>query len=178
MADDCNKTLTRRSYRRTGNVTLFGRIEQKPQLAPPHRKTNAQILTELTQKIDAEIAARNRRPPPQCHPCDFLEEKQIDKITGPRNFNHVWSETFELRDANGNVIRGTAKYQATGRTEIETTIYERTCDEPFGDDAESFAQLPFDPRTPNVVAVAGYNLEKYWKALPDEERDGLELVLG
>ncbi|MHA1524322.1 MAG: hypothetical protein ACTSY1_07915 [Alphaproteobacteria bacterium] len=177
MPDDCKKTLEFRTYSRTGPVTRVGSVEKTPKLAPTHRKAETQILAELTTKIDDEISLRNGGTP-QCYPCDFLQTREVSKSTDSRNFYHSWTEKFELRDADGIVIKGTAKYRATGKADVETKLFEKTCDEPFGDNREDFRQASFDPETPNIIVVPGYSLRDLWKVLPKEDRVGLEMIDG
>lgn len=177
-SDDCAKTLSYRRYRRLGNVTRIGDVEKKPALAPAHRKPEARILTELTKKVDDDIRMRSSAKVPQCLPCDFVDEKVASKSAQDRDFYHGWTEKFELRDSEGNVIRGTAAYRATGRAKIETTVIEKTCDKRFGDDPKDFDKASFDPGDLNIQVVAGYSLRKFWAALPSTDREGLELIGG
>jgi hypothetical protein len=171
---DCNKTLTYRTYRRVGPVQRVGGVQKTPAQAPAHTKTDAQILAELSQKLEDEIAARNAEPTPQCHPCDLAGET-VSTVHNFREFHLIWTETYELRDAQNNVIRGTAKYMARAQADVETRIVEKTCDEPFGDDPVDFGYV--DPEKPNL-AVVTYNLKDLWNALPKEQRRDMKFTDG
>lgn len=175
-SDDCAKTLSYRTYLRTGKVKRIGMVEKKPALAPAHRKPEAQILRELTDKIDDNIRTRAAAGVPQCLPCDYLGTEVVSKKVKNREFYHGWTENFELRDAEGNVIRGVAKYRATGRAPIETTVHEKTCDPRFGDVPADFERASFEPNELNVQVVTGYSLKEAFRALPSADRADLELL--
>jgi hypothetical protein len=156
-------------------VTREGDVSKRPAQAPAHSKTDAQILADLTQQIDGDITARNNIPPPQCTGCDYLGEREASVSTSVRRFYDIWEEQYELRDENGNVIRGTAKYMAQGRAEVETRVLERLCDDRFGDDPAQFYALDTGRSDVNVAYVA-YDLGSVWKQLSKSERAGMKLT--
>ena len=164
---DCNKTITLREYDRKGDVRVLATISRRPRLAPDPRKTMAELRRELTAKVDAEIAARNARVP-QCHPCDHVTTVEVARSERNRNFDHLWTERFELRDADGNVIRGTAQYACTGEARIETVIKHKFCDEPFGDDDSEFRKS----MTPELVP---FDLKQGWGLIPETDKSDLDL---
>ena len=175
MPSDCNTSITYRSYRKDSPVRRWGGVEKKPRLAPDPRKSAARILADLEAKIDTQIAARNG-PVPQCSPCDFLNDNVVSTSRNLRDINVVWRETFELRDADGNVIRGTAKYRAHGEVWVVTEVTERFCDEPFGDPEDAWETAMADPEEPNWGYAAGLSLEGYWAALPKDLKEDLEFI--
>jgi hypothetical protein len=120
-----------------------------------------------------EIDNRNAIPVPQCSPCDYVGEREVSTDNPFLEFHHIWTEPYELHDPNGNVIRGTAKYMATGQAQVEVKVFEKTCDEPFGDDPRDFAS--YDPETPNVAFVS-YNLKDAWQALPKALRAEMKFL--
>ncbi|MEE9453893.1 MAG: hypothetical protein V3V13_05860 [Paracoccaceae bacterium] len=176
MPEDCETSQRYRHSERIGNVKKHAFVGKKPNLAPPHRKSDAQILTELTDKLDADILARNSRQPPQCPECDYLGETTISDTTFPRIVTLIWAEQFQLRDANGNTITGTAKYMATGQASVRSKVLERHCDKPFGDDQSDFYKTAYNPEEPEGIFTPNYDLDDIWMYMSEEDKKGLKFT--
>jgi hypothetical protein len=177
MSDDCKKTQTYYRYTKVRGITTLGVLEKQPRLAPAPSKTPAQMLQELNARLDADITARNAITPPQCgwH-CDYLGERLASDTTDPRTVKIIWTEPFELRDADGNVIRGTARYRTRGDARVQTEKYERECDSKFGEPDDAWKEAAFNPDHTNVETLATAALDDVWAALPKAERDMLEFL--
>ncbi len=175
---DCKKRIETRRYERLSDLGLLTHaIVRTPAMAPLHRKSDDQIIQELTEVIDGEILLRNSLPRERCQhsDCDWLGTNTVLDSPKARTVHLTWSEDFEMRDGNGNTISGSASYVAYGTFSVQTKIEEDFCDERFGSAARDFYRKIYDPNQPTVAVTPGSDLIKFWGSLSTTERKGLKL---
>jgi len=174
----CEKELTWRRYRRLKPVSLsFGPVA-KPRGAPKSRKTNKQVLADLTTKADKTIKRLNARKAPKCGKgCEYLgQERKVIKIR--MTVRDLWEETFKVRDAKGNVIDGKASYLSEGHFSAEMTVIKYYCGPILGDPAPDFFDTSFDNDLEDVVRIVDYDLASWFETLSPEERADMEFTPG
>ncbi len=175
MADPCEKTIESRTYARASEVRIYASsLRRRPANAPAPRKTLDEMKAELTARIDASIAVYNGNGHRFCDDCAYLGEEPARHLRATREEHLVWEETFELRDADGNTITGTARYKVTGSVDIATTVVVKFCGPRFADGDESFMVKPAGLSAEWKVNVWPPSLSDLWKGLPEEERKGYE----
>ena len=177
MSDECKKVLTYYRYTKVRGITTLGVLEKQPRLAPAPSKTPAQRLQDLNARLDADIRARNAITVPQCgwH-CDYLGERIVSDTTRTRTVKIIWTEPFELRDANGGVFRGIGRYRTRGDARVQTIKWEKECDTKLGDPDSDWNEASFNPEQTNIELISNYALADLWEALPQSEREMLEYL--
>lgn len=179
MADPCEKTIEVRSYSRTSEVRIYASsLQRRPSNAPAPRKTLDEMKAELAARIDASIVLANSAGQGFCDDCAYLGEDPARFLRATREEHLVWEETFELRDAAGNTITGTARYKVTGAVEITTTLVVKYCGPRFADSDASFMVKPAALSAEWKVNVWPPSLSDLWKGLPEDERKGYEYKPG
>jgi hypothetical protein len=162
-------------------VTQIESVQKRPKIAPDHRKPDQEIIGDLNRKLQADLRDRMRNPgAPQCpDECDMLwPDRKLSDTVSSRDVHSIWEEQFELLDADGNVIEGTARYMAKGKAKVQVIEYERRCEKKIGDDPKDFYMASYNPDKPSISVAAYNNLADLWKALPKSDREGLNFVKG
>jgi hypothetical protein len=158
MADPCEKKLEYRCYKRLDAMAPRPKeISKSPQDAPAPRKTREQALRDLLATVDADIAARNALPEPECEPCGLAwkteETRQFISEGG-----HQWREQYSLTDANGATVSGTALYTLRADVDIEMTVTTKVCGPAsFGDKLAMLPGFDFEVQA-DVLARLDYGL--------------------
>ncbi|MBK8457948.1 MAG: hypothetical protein IPL47_13240 [Phyllobacteriaceae bacterium] len=179
MADPCEKTIEWRHYRRGSDVRIEPHtLMKRPPMAPAPKKTFAEMASELAAKIDAKSRDLNSHAYTECAPCAYLGEEPARTISTIRSESLVWDETFELRDARGDTISGTARYRVNGVVTIETEVHVKRCGPVLGDDPDSF-MVRADGISLGLERVNWLSeppLATLWAGLEPKDRRGLEFT--
>lgn len=179
MADPCEKTIEWREYRRRSDVKIDPlTLVKRPPMAPAPKKTLGEMAADLAGKIDAKIRGHNAGAYAECAPCAYVGEEPVKTISIIRTETLVWDEAFELRDAQGDTISGTARYRVDGIVTIETDIHVKRCGIVLGDDPETFlaGSEGLSPGLDRVNWLSDPPLSALWAMLKPEERRGLEFI--
>lgn len=152
MADNCEKTLSYRTYRRTGEARGLT-ISKAPPNAPEPRKSRAEAKAELERRVDEDMAERSAEPVPQCDPCGVMTDKSTVELFITVG-NRQWREDYQLQDANGNTIAGTALYTARADIDAEATIHTKICGPAsFGDKLAALSDFSFEVPADRLAAL-------------------------
>jgi hypothetical protein len=143
MADDCEKELTWRTYRRTGPARSV-RISKAPPNAPEPRKSLAEAASNVEGKVDDDMKNRNAEPEPTCEPCDRVSVRSRIETYISYGYSH-WREEYELQDDNGNTVTGVGLYTARADIDVEMTVFTKVCGpSSYGDKPLSLRGFSFE----------------------------------
>lgn len=171
---DCDTVRRYRRYRSLTPVRTVSYVAKRPSLAPGHTRTNSAILAALNTEVSDYVTRKNVTPP-QCHPCEYVGEIKVFDDTAYIHVRTIWEESFQLRDADGNVIHGTAKYMAGGDAQINVKEYERRCMERVGADPSEFEKAA-DSTEPEIILIP--DAKSLWDSLPDSVKSDLQYEQG